>query len=41
MQFRAFEPGIEVNGQTVHAIVDGFSILKRIPSSILLDEGIG
>jgi len=41
MQFRAFEPGIEVNGQTVNAIVDGFRFLKELPSRILLEEGIG
>lgn len=40
MQFKAFEPGIEVNGQTVWAIVDGF-ISKTTPSRILLEEGIG
>jgi hypothetical protein len=41
MQYRAFEPGIEVNGQTVNAIVDGFRFLKEFPSRILLEEGIG
>lgn len=41
MQFKAFEPGIEVNGQTVYAIVDGFRITKQLPSKILLGEGIG
>ena len=40
MQFRAFESGIEVNGQTVWAIVDGFSS-KQTPSRILVEEGIG
>jgi len=41
MQFRAFEPGIEVNGQTVWAVVDGFDHFKQIPSRFLLAEGIG
>ncbi len=41
MQYRAFEPGIEVNGRTVSAIVDGFRFLKEFPSRILLEEGIG
>jgi hypothetical protein len=41
MQYKAFEPGIEVNGQTVYAIVDGFRISKKLPSKILLAEGIG
>jgi hypothetical protein len=41
MQYRPFESGIEVNGQTVFAIVDGFRLFKSIPSEILLTEGIG
>jgi hypothetical protein len=41
VQYRAFEEGIEVNGQTVCAIVDGFRFLKELPSRILLAEGIG
>jgi hypothetical protein len=41
MQFRAFEPGIEVNGQTVWSVVDGFELFKQIPSRILIAEGIG
>jgi hypothetical protein len=41
VQYHAFEPGIEVNGQTVNAIVDGFRFLKEFPSRILLEEGIG
>ncbi|MBI4957705.1 MAG: hypothetical protein HY908_37205 [Myxococcales bacterium] len=41
MQFKPFEAGVEVNGQTVYAIVDGFKMFKRIPSQILLAEGIG
>ncbi|MBZ5589171.1 MAG: hypothetical protein LAO05_11470 [Acidobacteriia bacterium] len=41
MQYRAFEPGIEVNGQTVNSIVDGFRFLREFPSRILLEEGIG
>lgn len=41
MQFKAFEKGIEVNGQTVYAIVDGFRHFKQLPSKILLEEKIG
>jgi hypothetical protein len=41
MEFQAFEPGIEVNGQTVWAIVDGFIFSKQTPSRILVAEGIG
>lgn len=40
MQFKSFAPDIEVNGQTVWSIVDGF-ISKRTPSRVLADEGIG
>jgi hypothetical protein len=41
MQFQPFEPGIEVNGQTVNAIVDGFSSFRLAASKILLAENIG
>ncbi len=41
MQFVPFEEGIEVNGQTVHSVVDGFAVFKKIPSDILLALGIG
>jgi hypothetical protein len=41
MEFRPFAPGIEVNGLTVRAIVDGFRAFKQIPSRILMEEGIG
>jgi hypothetical protein len=40
LQFKALHPNIEVNGRTVFAIVDAFT-LKKIPSQILLAEGIG
>ena len=41
MQYKAFEKGIEVNGRTVYSIVDGFRLLKKIPSKALLENGIG
>jgi hypothetical protein len=41
MQFRAFEPGIEVKGQTVWAVIDAFDHFKQIPTRILAAEGIG
>ncbi len=41
MQFIPFEPNIEVNGQTVYAIVDGFRLFRRIASAVLQQEGIG
>lgn len=41
MQFRTLEPGIEVNGQTVYTIVDGFRLFRRLASAVLQCEGIG
>jgi hypothetical protein len=41
MQFVPFEEGIEVNGQTVVAVVDGLSTFSVLASAYLLDEGIG
>ena len=41
MEFKALEPGIEVNGQTVFAIVDGFKMARGVLEKILLDKGIG
>lgn len=41
MLFKAIEKGVEVNGQTVIAIVNGFSTFKHVPSKVLVEEGIG
>lgn len=41
MQFKAFERGIEVNGQTVFAIVDGFGAFSLLAGAYLLKAGIG
>ena len=41
MQFVAFEDGIEVKGQAVKAVVDGFNNFVVLGSAYLLDEGIG
>jgi len=41
MQFKTFEQGIEVNGQTVYAIVDGFKLFKAIAARFLLENEIG
>ena len=41
MQFKPFEPGIEVVGQTVYAIVDGFGAFSLMAGRFLLAEGIG
>jgi len=39
MQFKVFEKNIEVNGQTVYSIVDGFKNFKAMASKFLLQEG--
>lgn len=41
MQYLPFEEGIEVNGRTVWAVVDGFSAYALLASEYLLAEGIG
>jgi len=41
MQFKAFEQGIEVNGTTVHSIVDGFGSFKSLAKRHLGGVGIG
>jgi hypothetical protein len=41
MQYLPFEEGIEVNGRTVWAVVDGFSAHGLLASEYLLAEGIG
>jgi len=41
MEFQPFEEGIEVLGQTVWSIVDGFMLSKQAPSRILAAQGIG
>jgi len=41
MQFKPFEKNIEVNGQTVHAIVDGFRLVKTLAFKHLSAAGIG
>ncbi|MDH5490947.1 MAG: hypothetical protein OEY14_03135 [Myxococcales bacterium] len=41
MQFQAFEPGIEVNGQTVYAVVDGVQVVQSLAFRHLRDCGIG
>ncbi len=39
-EFQIFEPGIEVNGETVYAIVDGMEIIKNEALTILSKHGI-
>mgnify|MGYP001564727922 CR=1 FL=1 len=41
MEYTPFEKGIEVNGQTVWAIVDGFKAFTLMASQYLLEEKIG
>jgi len=41
MEYVPFEPGIEVNGQTVYAIVDGFRGFTLMASEYLLKAGVG
>lgn len=39
-QFKAFAPGVKVNGETVYAIVDGLGLFKAKALEILADKGI-
>ncbi|MDR2175329.1 MAG: hypothetical protein LBO82_05260 [Synergistaceae bacterium] len=41
MQFKAFEEGIEVNGQTVYAFVDGMGEFKALGEQYMSGVGIG
>ncbi len=41
MEYVAFEAGIEVNGQTVFSVIDGFGSFRRIAENFLVAEGIG
>ena len=39
-EFKAFVPGIEVNGETVYSVVDGVGVFKAKALSILAGHGI-
>ncbi|HUK67092.1 MAG TPA: hypothetical protein VLV17_09715 [Anaeromyxobacteraceae bacterium] len=39
-QFKAFSPKVEVNGETVHAIVDGMGAFKAKALALLTEHGI-
>ncbi len=41
MQFVPFEEDIEISGQSVRAVMDGFNTFAVLGSAYLLDEGIG
>jgi hypothetical protein len=40
-EYVPFEAGIEVNGQTVYSVVDGFGTFRRVAEKFLADEKIG
>ncbi len=40
MQFKPFEPGIEVNGTTVKSIIAGFGIVSSLGKASLKDAGL-
>jgi hypothetical protein len=35
MQYKPFTSGIEVNGQTVYAIIDGSHLFRRLAAAVL------
>ncbi|MCP4600325.1 MAG: hypothetical protein GY847_07300 [Proteobacteria bacterium] len=39
-EFKAFEPGIEVNGETVYSVVDGMGLFRSQALEILNNHGI-
>lgn len=41
MQFKIFEPGIEVNGPTVNSLVDGLGYFTNLSKRYLSREGVG
>ena len=41
MQFKAFEEGIEVNGRTVYAFVDGMGPFRPLGEKYMINAGIG
>jgi hypothetical protein len=41
MQFKSFEPGIEVKGKAVHSVIDGLVQFKILAKKLLLDAEIG
>jgi hypothetical protein len=41
MQFKAFEPNIEVYGSSIDAIVEGFALFPQIGLEKLVEHGIG
>lgn len=41
MQFKAFQKGIEVNGQTVYAVIDGLGSFKTLAYKYLAKSDIG
>jgi hypothetical protein len=41
MEYEPFEPGIEVNGQTIHSVVEALRRVRRDAGQYLVAEGIG
>jgi hypothetical protein len=41
MQFIPFSEGVEVNGRTVHSVVDGIGVFKTLSAKYLSQAGIG
>jgi hypothetical protein len=39
-QFKAIDPNVEVNGETVHAVIDGMGAFKQAALKILAEHGI-
>jgi hypothetical protein len=41
MEYKPFESDIEVNGQTVFSVVDGFGSFRRVAENFLIEAAIG
>mgnify|MGYP001018395969 len=41
MEYKAFEPDIQVNGQTVFSVIDGFGSFRRVAENLLVNAGVG
>lgn len=41
MQFKSFEPNIEVLGQAMYSILDGFGAFKKSAEKLMIENGLG
>ena len=41
MEYKAFEPDIQVNGQTVFSVIDGFGSFRRVAENLPVNAGVG